>query len=284
MTSPATVPSRAYLDVQDLSIRAGSKILVNGLSFSAEKGRVTGLVGESGCGKSLTCQTIMGLPPRGLSVTGKVSLNGIDMPLSPGKTALARDTRGRQVAMIMQNPISCFNPVCTIQTHFKETLAAHKAFRPENTRQRWISSLAKVGFEEPDAILSLYPFQMSGGMLQRVMIALALALDVDFLLADEATTDLDAVSQRRVLDLVISLVRDRGLGVLLVTHDLSVIAHLADEMLVMREGELLEKGSVNDIFHQPRASYTISLLESHYRLYGIDRQATCNDESTGNPL
>jgi nickel transport system ATP-binding protein len=133
-----------------------------------------------------------------------------------------------------------------------------------------------VGFDEPGTILPLYPFQMSGGMLQRVMIALALALDVDFLLADEATTDLDAVSQRRVLDLVESLVRDRGLGVLLVTHDLSVIARLADEVLVMRNGVLLERGNVHGIFNEPRHSYTISLLEAHYRLYSIGIEARCN--------
>lgn len=276
MTASALARSRAYLNVRDLSIHAGERALVNGLSFTAEKGCVTGLVGESGSGKSLTCQTIMGLPPRGLFVAGTVLLDGISMPLAPRKAALARESRGSRIAMILQNPISCFNPVCTIKTHFRETLAAHHASRFDNTKPQWCSSLAKVGFDEPEAILPLYPFQMSGGMLQRVMIALALALDVDFLLADEATTDLDAVSQRRVLDLVASLVRDRDLGVLLVTHDLSVIAHLADEVLVMREGAILERGNVQAVFNKPRHPYTISLLEAHYRLYGIDMEARCN--------
>jgi len=276
MTPSSSASAQAYLNVRDLRITAGEKILVGGLSFTAEKGRVTGMVGESGSGKSLTCQTIMGLPPRGLSVSGDVLLNGVAMPLEPKNAVLAHGSRGRQVAMIMQNPISCFNPVCTIKTHFRETLAAHHKSRLDNTRQRWRSSLVQVGFENPDAILPLYPFQMSGGMLQRVMIALALALDVDFLLADEATTDLDAVSQRRVLDLVASLVHDRDLGVLLITHDLSVIAHLADDVLVMREGVLVERGNVHAVFNRPCHPYTISLLEAHYRLYGIDMEASCN--------
>lgn len=276
MTPSSRGRSRACLNVCDLSICAGRKPLVNGLTFTAEKGKVTGMVGESGSGKSLTCQTIMGLPPRGLSVSGEVMLNGVAMPLEPRKAALARESRGRRIAMIMQNPISCFNPVCTIKTHFRETMAAHHTPRLDNTPPRWSSALAKVGFDDPGAILPLYPFQMSGGMLQRVMIALALALDVDFLLADEATTDLDAVSQRRVLDLVASLVRDRGLGVLLVTHDLSVIAHLADDVLVMREGLILERGGVHAVFDAPRHAYTLSLLEAHYRLYGMDMEANCN--------
>lgn len=276
MTRSSEDRSKPYLNVCDLSIYAGRKPLVSGLTFAAEKGKVTGMVGESGSGKSLTCQTIMGLPPRGLSVSGEVTLNGFAMPLDPQKAALARESRGRRVAMIMQNPISCFNPVCTIKTHFRETMAAHNTSRRDNTPQRWRSSLVNVGFDNPDAILPLYPFQMSGGMLQRVMIALALALDVDFLLADEATTDLDAVSQKRVLDLVASLVRERGLGVLLVTHDLSVIAHLADAVLVMREGSILERGNVHAIFNAPQHHYTVSLLEAHYRLYGIDMEVSCN--------
>ena len=276
MTRSSGDRSKPYLKVCDLNICAGRKPLVHGLTFAAEKGKVTGMVGESGSGKSLTCQTIMGLPPRGLSVSGEVMLNGVVMPLGLKKAAIARESRGRRVAMIMQNPISCFNPVCTIKTHFRETMAAHNTSRLDNTPQQWCSSLVKVGFDHPDAILPLYPFQMSGGMLQRVMIALALALDVDFLLADEATTDLDAVSQRRVLDLVASLVRTRGLGVLLVTHDLSVIAHLADDVLVMRAGAIIERGNVHTVFNKPRHSYTVSLLEAHYRLYGIDMEATCN--------
>ncbi|TVM15985.1 nickel import ATP-binding protein NikD [Oceanidesulfovibrio indonesiensis] len=268
---------RVYLDVQDLAVFAGSKKLVRGISFHADTGQVTGLVGESGSGKSLTCQTIMGLVPKGLSASGSVRLGGEAMPVCAGNTVKTRQARGKRMAIIMQNPMSCFDPVFTIRAHFKETLSAHGAPASENGPERWRKSLAEVGFPEPDSILKLYPFQMSGGMLQRVMIALALLLDVDFLLADEATTDLDAVSQARVLDLIDTLVRDRGLGVLLVTHDLSVIARLADKVLVMHDGSIVERGSVRSIFHAPRHEYTASLLEAHYRLYGMTSHRAARD-------
>lgn len=259
-----------YLEVEDLAISAAGKQLVRGISFTAERGKVTGLVGESGSGKSLTCQTIMGLVPRGLRASGSICLGGETMPVSSGNTARARQARGKRAAMILQNPMSCFDPVFTIRAHFKETLAAHGAAAAENGPERWRTSLVEVGFPEPDSILRLYPFQMSGGMLQRVMIALALLLDVDFLLADEATTDLDAVSQARVLDLIETLMRHRNLGVLLVTHDLSVIARLADQVLVMHNGDIVERGGVHAIFNAPRHEYTASLLQAHYRLYGME--------------
>ncbi|MFW5734348.1 MAG: ATP-binding cassette domain-containing protein [Oceanidesulfovibrio sp.] len=259
-----------YLAVEGLAISTPGKPLVRGVSFTVERGKVTGLVGESGSGKSLTCQTIMGLVPKGLAASGVVRLGGEIMPVSSKSTAKSRHARGKRAAMILQNPMSCFDPVFTIRAHFKETLAAHGAPSSENGPKRWRKSLTEVGFAEPDAILKLYPFQMSGGMLQRVMIALALLLDVDFLLADEATTDLDAVSQARVLDLIENLVRVRGMGVLLVTHDLSVIARLADQVLVMQNGVIVERGGVHSIFNEPRHEYTAQLLQAHYRLYGMD--------------
>ncbi len=259
-----------YLTVDGLAISTRGKPLVRGISFTAEQGKVTGLVGESGSGKSLTCQTIMGLVPKGLAASGIVRLGGEVMPVSSKSTAKARQARGKRAAMILQNPMSCFDPVFTIRAHFKETLAAHGASASENGPERWRESMKEVGFSEPDSVLRLYPFQMSGGMLQRVMIALALLLDVDFLLADEATTDLDAVSQVRVLDLIENLVRVRGMGVLLVTHDLSVIARLADQVLVMQDGVMVEQGSVHAIFNEPRHEYTTQLLQAHYRLYGMD--------------
>ncbi|WP_338668609.1 ABC transporter ATP-binding protein [Pseudodesulfovibrio methanolicus] len=258
----------AYLSVRRLCIASGAKLLVQGVDFDAHKGRVTGLVGESGSGKSLTCQAVMGLLPHELASDGVIALDREHMPLK-GPSSRIRKARFGHAAMILQNPMSCFDPVFTIKSHFRETLAAHGVPNRENTPDRWQAELAEVGFPAPETILPLYPFQMSGGMLQRVMIALALALDVNFLIADEATTDLDAVSQSRILDLVETLVRQRDIGVLLVTHDLSVIARLATDMLVMHDGVIVERGPVRDIFQAPAHEYTTALLAAHYRLYGM---------------
>ncbi|XPV75801.1 MAG: ATP-binding cassette domain-containing protein [Desulfovibrio sp.] len=257
-----------YIQVSDLVIQSGANSLVKGISFTAEKGRVTGLIGESGSGKSLTCQSILGMLPQNLSATGNVTIAGTAMPM--GSSSACRKARGKNVSMVMQNPISCFDPVFNIGSHFKETLSAHEVPKAENTPAKWCQALTEVGFDTPEEIVTLYPFQMSGGMLQRVMIAISLVLEADFLLADEATTDLDAISQARVLKLLESLVRQRNMGALLVTHDLSVIARLADHVLVMKKGVIVDRGSVDSIFHSPQHEYTVALLKAHYRLHGIE--------------
>jgi len=235
------------LRVADLEIVAvgpqGPLPLVRGVSLTVPANRVVGLIGESGCGKSLTCLGILGLLPANL-----------------------RRHRGRSVAVILQNPMSCFDAVQTIRQHVRETLASHGLLSNGGFREQAESALHEVGFDEPSAILDLYPFQMSGGMLQRVMIALALLLEPPLLIADEPTTDLDAVAQATILDLLAALRARRGLSVLLVTHDLSVIARLADEVAVMREGVILEHGPVAEILATPRHPYTASLLEAHRRL------------------
>ncbi|WP_029897933.1 ATP-binding cassette domain-containing protein [Desulfohalovibrio reitneri] len=258
--------SGSFLEVRGLTVRAVNKPLLRGVNFTAEKGRVTGLIGESGSGKSLTCQAVMGLLSPGLRSGGYVAVDG--QRIDPSARGRGRRYRTGRAAMVMQNPMSCFDPVFTIKAHFRETLAAHGVPRRENTKRRWLAALSEVGFSSPEAILPMYPFQMSGGMLQRVMLALALVLEVGLLLSDEATTDLDVVAQSRVLGLMERLVRERGLGILLVTHDLSVIARLADEVLVMRDGVLVESGPVEGIFRRPKHEYTGALLDAHHRLCG----------------
>jgi len=257
-----------YIQVSDLVVSSGAKRLVKSISFTAEKGKVTGLIGESGSGKSLTCQSVLGLLPQNLSAAGNVTIAGTPMPMRCGSAC--RKARGRSISMIMQNPISCFDPVFSIRSHFKETLSAHQATKETNTPSNWCKALAEVGFDAPEKIINLYPFQMSGGMLQRVMIAISLVLEADFLLADEATTDLDAISQARILNLLETLVLKRGMGALLVTHDLSVIARLADHVLVMKDGVIVDGGPVGDIFHNPQHEYTVALLDAHYRLHGLE--------------
>lgn len=258
----------AYLQVKELVVASGQKTLVRSISFNAEKGKVTGLIGESGSGKSLTCQALLGLLPKNLTAAGTVNINGSPMPLECG--VASRKVRGKRIAMVMQNPTSCFDPVFSIKSHFKETLSAHGVPKSENDPVRWYAALSEVGFDDPERIIGLYPFQMSGGMLQRVMIAISLMLEADFLLADEATTDLDAISQARILDLLEDLVHKRGMGALLITHDLSVIARLADNVLVMKDGVIVDRGAVDDIFRSPGHEYTVSLLDAHYRLHGIE--------------
>lgn len=257
------------LRVTDLEIAAvgpeGPLPLVRGVSLSVSANRVVGLIGESGCGKSLTCLGILGLLPGNLRRTrGEVYLRGEAVhTLAPDAM---RRHRGRSAAAILQNPMSCFDAVRTIRQHFRETLASHD-LPTHNGFRGWVdSALQEVGFDEPEAILDLYPFQMSGGMLQRVMIALALLLEPALLIADEPTTDLDTIAQATILDLLAALRERRGLSVLLVTHDLSVIARLADEVSVMREGVILEQGPVAAVFSAPHSAYTASLLAAHHRL------------------
>jgi len=264
----ATAPVLRVIDLEIAAVGPqGSLPLVRGVSFSVPANRVVGLIGESGCGKSLTCLGILGLLPGNLRRTrGEVYLRGEAVhALSPDAM---RRHRGRSVSVILQNPMSCFDAVQTIRQHVRETLASHGLGANGRFREQAEAALQEVGFDEPGAILDLYPFQMSGGMLQRVMIALALLLEPPLLIADEPTTDLDAVAQATILDLLAALRERRGLSVLLVTHDLSVIARLADDVAVMREGVILEHGQVADIFSAPRHPYTASLLEAHH---GLDR-------------
>jgi len=240
--------------------------LVDGLSFSVHSGKVLGLVGESGCGKSLTCLAILNLLPRGVvREAGEIRLKGEWMECVPD--ARWRGFRGKYMAVILQNPMSAFDPVFTIGKHFMETIAAHCGAGDRNSFSLAEDVLREVGFSDPVSILRLYPFQMSGGMLQRVMIALALVHEAPLLIADEPTTDLDVVSQSRILDLLDRLRRDRGMGILLVTHDLSVVARMADHVAVMRDGKLVESASAGTVFERPTHPYTRALLDAHFRLH-----------------
>ncbi len=260
------------LEVRDLSIgsRGSSSAagLVHGVSLSVEKGKVLGLVGESGCGKSLTCLSILNLLPRGVErQAGEIRLQGERIDLIGD--ARWRRLLGKRLAVILQNPMSAFDPVFTIGSHFAETIGAHQGGmgRPAVVTAR--EALHKVGFPSPDSILPLYPFQMSGGMLQRVMIALALVNEAPLLIADEPTTDLDLVSQSRILDLLDRLRMERGMGILLVTHDLSVVARMADHVAVMRAGSLVESAPADTIFKAHAHPYTRALLGAHRALYGL---------------
>lgn len=239
--------------------------LVSDISLKVVSGKVTGLIGESGSGKSLTCLAVMDLLPHTLRRSNG-DINLVGTPLQESCSSL-RCFRGKQAAMIMQNPMTCFDPIFTIGKHITETLRAHGMEVRKNTNLIR-STLADLGFDQPGEVLSAYPFQLSGGMLQRIMVSLALLLEAELLIADEPTTDLDVIVQARILDLIDRLRIEKNIGVLLVTHDLSVIARLADEVLVMQDGRIVESGPVADIFAYPEEEYTRALLSAHFSLYG----------------
>lgn len=265
MSCPTPILSIEGLQVSLTRQDAPDRQLVHDISLNVASGKVTGLIGESGSGKSLTCLAVMDLlPPTLRRSSGHISLSGT--PLHETGSSL-RCFRGKRAAMIMQNPSTCFDPIFTIGRHITETLHAHGMDVRRNT-DLIRATLADLGFDQPDEILSAYPFQLSGGMLQRIMVSLALLLEAELLIADEPTTDLDVIVQARILDLIDRLRKEKNIGVLLVTHDLSVIARLADDVLVMQEGRIVESGPVNEIFAHPEKDYTRSLLSAHFSLYG----------------
>jgi len=234
------------------------KPLVKGVSLTLTRGRVLALVGGSGSGKSLTCAAALGVLPAGVRQTaGQVLADGTLM--SP------RTLRGKTVATIMQNPRSAFNPLHSMATHARETCLA--VGKPAD-HAALIAALRAVGLEDAHRVLTLYPFEMSGGMLQRMMIAMALLCDAPFIVADEPTTDLDAVAQARILDLLDSIMQTRAPGMLLVTHDMGVVARLADEVAVMDDGVIVEQGDVEAVFHTPQHRVTRNLVAAHLALYG----------------
>ena len=251
------------LTIEDLRIAARhgdhDHVLVDGASLTIRRGRILALVGASGCGKSMTCGGAQGVLPPGVRVTaGRVLHDG--RPIAPEKL------RGHLVATILQNPRSAFNPVLTMADHARETLRAVGKL-DSGWRGRTLEAFATVGLEDGDAVLQLHPFEMSGGMLQRAMIALALLSDAPFLFADEPTTDLDLIVQARILDLLDDLARRRNLGVLMITHDMGVVARLADEVAVMENGRIIETAPTREIFDNPQRAATRELVEAHMALY-----------------
>ncbi len=258
------------LEVANLTVSCcgpAARRLVRNVSFRIGQGYALALIGESGAGKSLASLAVMDLLPGGLSRTGgSILIGGMDVDELSREEM--RALRGNKLAMIMQNPMSAFDPTFTILSHFAETLKSHQRdLKRQQIVARTRASLATAGFDHPDAVMALYPFQMSGGMLQRVMIALALVNGPDLLIADEATTDLDAVSQRQIVDLLKKHRMESGLSLMLVTHDLGVAASLADDIVVMHQGAIVEEGPARQVFTRPGAQYTRRLMAAHRKLY-----------------
>ncbi len=239
---------------------------VDGVSLSVRRGEILGLVGESGSGKSVTNLSVLQLVPTppGRYAGGQIWFGGEDL-LTKSEQEM-RAFRGNRIAMIFQDPMTSLNPYLRVSRQVGEVLRLHKGMDAKAARRRTIELLEMVGIPDPSRRVDAHPHELSGGMLQRVMIAMALACEPDLLLADEPTTALDVTVQAQILELIQQLCRDRGTAVVLVTHDLGVVAGVADRVAVMYAGRLVEQGDVEQIFHHPRHPYTEGLLRSLPRL------------------
>src|SRR4051794_18879376 len=257
------------LEIEDLKVDfatdEGTVHAVDGVSFSLEAGEVLSIVGESGCGKSVTAMTILGLT-RGTNarIGGSVRYQGKELTTASNEELEA--IRGDRIAMVFQDPMSSFNPVHKIGDQIIEAIQAHRDLDKSAAKEKAIESLRSVGIPDAERRADHYPFEFSGGMRQRAMIAMALALEPAVLIADEPSTALDVTIQAQIIELLRDLNQEHGLSVILITHDLGVVAEIADRVLVMYAGQVVEQGSLDEIFYDPQRPYTWGLLGSIARL------------------
>ena len=242
---------------------------VDDISFNVKKGETLGIVGESGCGKSVTSLSILQLvqKPRGRIEDGKIFYymsNGesVDITSLHPHSNKMRNIRGNEIAMVFQEPMTSLNPVYTIGEQIMEAVRLHQHSNKQQARERAIEMLERVGISAPNQRVDEYPYQLSGGMRQRAMIAMALSCDPNFLIADEPTTALDVTIEAQILKLMQDLQDDLGMSIMIITHDLGVIGEMADRVIVMYTGKIVEKGSTDDIFYNPSHPYTKGLLKS----------------------
>jgi oligopeptide/dipeptide ABC transporter ATP-binding protein len=264
------IASAALLDVHDLRAvydsARGPVHALNGVSFTVQPGEVLALVGESGSGKSASALAIMGLLPRtrGRITAGRVLFDDVDLLTLP--ESKIRALRGNEIALVFQNPMTTLNPTSTIGTQFREVLREHTGASRRAADARAVELLRLVDVSDPKARLDCYPHQLSGGLRQRVMIALALSCDPKLLIADEATTALDVTTQAQILRVLRRITSELSTAILVITHSMGVVAGLADRVAVMYAGRIVEIGSVDDIFYAPKHPYTVGLLGSIPRL------------------
>ncbi|EHS54740.1 nickel import ATP-binding protein NikD [Paenibacillus sp. Aloe-11] len=257
------------LEVRGLQVKlqtgTGTVPLLEPIDFELKKGQVLGLVGESGSGKTVTCNALLQLLDRQtMDVKGSVRLNGRE--LNGMAAEEIRRIRGKDIALIMQNPMNAFTPVYTIGAQFMETIRTHTQLTTRQARNLAITALEKMNLPEPAKLLKRYPFQLSGGMLQRVMIAISMCLRPAVVIADEPTTALDVVNQLQVLRELDRLRTEYGTSILLISHDLGVISQMADEVAVMQQGRIVEQAEVHRLFNQPQHEYTKMLLHARPKL------------------
>ena len=261
-----SVPSHdhALLQVHDLHVefrnRQTRAMVLNGVSFTMHKGETLGVVGESGCGKSMTALALLRLipSPPGRISGGEIVFHGED--LTQVSEARMREVRGNRISMIFQEPMTSLNPVFTVGDQIGETLRLHAGLDHAASRERAIDMLRQVGIPAPERRVDEYPHQLSGGMRQRVMIAMALACRPDILIADEPTTALDVTVQAQIFDLLRELQRDKGTAILMITHDMGAVAEMTDRVMVMYAGRVIEQGRTDQVLHAPKHPYTQGLI------------------------
>jgi oligopeptide/dipeptide ABC transporter ATP-binding protein len=254
----------ALLEVEKLQVWLGppgrQTQVLNGVSFTVEAGQTLGIVGESGCGKSMTALAVMGLLPQPARMSGRIAFQG--QVLDPKDAEGWRARRGRQVAMIFQEPMTALNPVLRVGFQIGEMLVQHEGLAREAALQRAVGLLERVGIAEPTRRAQAYPHELSGGMRQRVMIAMAMACRPALLIADEPTTALDVSVQAQILDLMLELQRDHGTALVFISHNFGVIAEMADRVQVMYAGRVVEQGATAEVLAAPRHPYTAGLLRT----------------------
>ena len=253
------------LEVKDLHTSfftdAGEVKAVNGVSFNLDKGKVLGIVGESGSGKSVTAYSVMQiLANAGKIVSGSIKFNGEEL-VGAGEKKM-KEIRGNRISIIFQDPMTSLNPTYTIGKQLMEAILLHTDRDKKQARERAVEMLKLVNVNEPEKRMKQYPFELSGGMRQRVMIAMALACEPDILIADEPTTALDVTIQAQILELMQELQHELGMAIIMITHDLGVVAQMCDEIIVMYAGSICEQGTADEIFYNPRHEYTKGLLRS----------------------
>lgn len=255
----------ALLEVNDLRTSfftdAGEVKAVNGISFRLDRGKVLGIVGESGSGKSVTAYSIMQiLASTGKIVGGSIKLDGEEL-VNAGEKKM-RKVRGNKISIIFQDPMTSLNPTHTIGHQLTEAILLHTGRNKKQAKERAVEMLRLVNINEPEKRMKQYPHELSGGMRQRIVIAMALACEPDILIADEPTTALDVTIQAQILDLMTSLQKELGMAIIMITHDLGVVAQMCDEVIVMYAGSICEQGTADEIFYNPRHEYTKGLLRS----------------------
>lgn len=273
------------LEVRDLHTSfftpAGEVKAVNGISFNLDSGKVLGIVGESGSGKSVTAYSILQiLTHPGRIVSGSIRFNGQEL-VGAGESVM-RKIRGNKISIIFQDPMTSLNPVYTIGNQLEEVIKLHTGRNSVQAHARAQEMLTLVGINEPEKRLKQYPYELSGGMRQRAMIAMALACEPDILIADEPTTALDVTIQAQIIELMQELQKKLGMAIIMITHDLGVIASICDEVIVMYAGSVCERGTADKIFYQPRHEYTKGLLRSIPNIESDDKERLV--PITGTPI